>query len=71
VHTQKVFYEPEFADQQMATSQPEPIPKEIDVHLAMFGKEPWEVKYGQLGYCDICNTRIDEFGYCGCGGAAD
>jgi hypothetical protein len=52
-------------------SQAEQIPKEIDVHLAIFGKEPWEVDYDRFGYCDICHSRIDEFGYCACGGAAD
>lgn len=47
------------------------IPMEIDVHLQNFGKEPWEVDYGLYGYCDVCNSRIDEFGYCACGGSAD
>jgi len=47
------------------------IPREIDDHLKMFGKEPWEVDYDLYGYCDMCNTRIDEFGYCACGGSAD
>jgi hypothetical protein len=48
-----------------------PIPLEINVHLEMFGKEPWKVDYNLFGYCDVCNSRIDEFGYCACGGAAD
>jgi hypothetical protein len=47
------------------------VPKEIDVHLKIFGKEPWEVNYCLYGYCDMCNTRVDEFGYCACGGSAD
>jgi hypothetical protein len=47
------------------------VPREIDVHLKIFGKEPWEVDYGLHGYCDMCNSRIDEFGYCACGGSAD
>jgi hypothetical protein len=47
------------------------IPREIDDHLKMFGKEPWEVDYTLYGYCDMCNSRIDEFGYCACGGSAD
>jgi len=56
----------------MATSQGlTAIPREIDDHLRMFGKEPWEVDYDLYGYCDMCNTRIDEFGFCACGGAAD
>ena len=44
------------------------IPREINVHFQMFGKESWEVDYDKFGYCDICNSRIDEFGYCACGG---
>jgi len=56
----------------MATSQGvTAIPREIDDRLRMFGKEPWEVDYNLYGYCDMCNTRIDEFGFCACGGAAD
>jgi hypothetical protein len=47
------------------------VPREIDVHLQIFGKEPWEVRYDLYGSCDVCNSRIDEFGYCACGGAAD
>jgi hypothetical protein len=47
------------------------IPFEINTHLEKFGKEFWEVDYDLFGYCDICNSRIDEFGYCACGGAAD
>jgi len=56
----------------MATSQGmTEIPREIDDHLRMFGKEPWEVDYNLYGYCDMCNSRIDEFGLCACGGSAD
>lgn len=47
------------------------VPKEIDEHFQRFGKEPWEVDYDLVGYCELCNSRIDEFGYCGCGGSAD
>jgi hypothetical protein len=47
------------------------IPEEIDEHFRRFGMEPWEVDYDLFGYCDICRTRIDEFGYCACGGPAD
>lgn len=47
------------------------IPFEINTHLEKFGKEFWEVDYDLFGYCDICNSRIDEFGYCACGGAAN
>ncbi len=45
------------------------IPIEIDTHLKLFGKEPWEVVYGDL--CVICNTRIDEYGLCSCGSSCD
>ncbi|MGC1131195.1 MAG: hypothetical protein ACRD47_04750 [Nitrososphaeraceae archaeon] len=47
------------------------VPYEINAHLKRFGKESWEVDYDLFGYCDMCNSRIDEFGYCACGGAAD
>jgi hypothetical protein len=47
------------------------IPREIDQHFERFGKEPWEVDYDLYGYCAICNSRVDEFNYCGCGGSAD
>lgn len=46
------------------------IPEEIDTHKRVFGKAPWEVSY-DYGYCHLCNSRIDEFGYCACGGGAD
>lgn len=46
------------------------VPREINVHFQIFGKESWEVEYDKFGYCDICNSRIDEFGYCACGGGA-
>jgi hypothetical protein len=47
------------------------IPFEINSHLETFGKESWEVDYNLFGYCEMCNSRIDEFGYCACGGAAN
>jgi len=40
------------------------IPKEIDEHFELFGKKASEVEYGES--CPICNSRIDEFGYCAC-----
>jgi len=40
------------------------IPKEIDEHFELFGKTASEVKYGES--CPLCNSRIDEFGYCAC-----
>jgi hypothetical protein len=47
------------------------IPREIDAHLQLFGKEAWDVDYNLYGYCSICNSRVDEFDYCACGGSAD
>ena len=45
---------------------------EDDDHLKIFGKYAVDVDYNKFGYCNLCNTRIDEFGYCACsGGAAD
>jgi len=40
------------------------IPTEIDEHFALFGKKASEVEYGES--CPLCNSRIDEFGYCAC-----
>jgi len=45
------------------------IPLEIDDHFKLFGKEPWEVDYGEK--CPICNVRIDEYGFCSCGSSGD
>ena len=47
------------------------VPREIDDHLQQFGKEAWDVDYNMYGYCSICNSKVDEFDYCACGGAAD
>jgi len=45
------------------------IPLEIDDHFKLYGKEPWEVDYGEK--CTICNVRIDEYGFCSCGSGGD
>jgi hypothetical protein len=45
------------------------IPVEIDDHFKLFGKEPWEVDYGEK--CPVCNVRIDEYGFCSCGSSGD
>jgi hypothetical protein len=58
-------------DEQHGFSDANLIPREIDEHFQRFGKEPWEVDYDLFGYCDVCSSRIDEFGYCACGGSAD
>ena len=42
------------------------IPEEINDHLKLFGKDPWEVDYNKFGRCEMCGSRIDEFGYCAC-----
>ena len=48
------------------------VDENIDDHMRIFGKRAIEVDYNLFGYCDFCNTRIDEFGLCACsGGAAD
>ena len=47
------------------------IPREMDDHLLPFGKTARDVDYNLYGYCSICNSRVDEFDYCACGGAAD
>jgi hypothetical protein len=47
------------------------IPDSINTHLQIFGKESWEMDYDLFGYCQFCNSRIDELGYCACGGSAD
>jgi hypothetical protein len=52
------------------------IPEEINVHKQIWGKNPEEVIYGRGEVteddeeyrCPICISRIDEFGYCACGG---
>jgi hypothetical protein len=53
------------------------IPEDINVHKQIWGKDANQVIYGRVDQkedddneqrCPICNSRIDEFGYCGCGG---
>ncbi|MDI1494781.1 MAG: hypothetical protein K8823_87 [Cenarchaeum symbiont of Oopsacas minuta] len=48
---------------------PKEIPEEIDDHFRLFGKEPWEINYGEK--CPLCNTRIDEYDMCACGSTGD
>ena len=45
------------------------IPKEIDDHYKLFGKEAWEVEYGDK--CPLCNSRFDEFEGCACDSKGD
>jgi len=42
----------------------ESVPREIDDHFKLFGKEAWEVDYGEK--CPICDSKIDEFENCAC-----
>lgn len=50
------------------------IPEETNLHKQIWGKNPDEVIYGKGEVadeeyrCPICISRIDEFGYCACGG---
>ena len=48
------------------------IPQELDDHFKNFGKYANDVDYTKIGYCNFCNSRIDEFGFCACiGGQPD
>ena len=49
--------------------QKQEIPKEIDDHYKLFGKEPWEIEYGDK--CPLCNSRFDEFEGCACDSKGD
>jgi hypothetical protein len=60
------------------------IPEEINIHKQIWGKDADRVVYGRVEeneeneeredrdtyeeLCPICDSRIDEFGYCACGG---
>jgi hypothetical protein len=44
------------------------IPEEINVHRKILGKDPIGVNYDSIGLCPFCNSRIDEFNFCACGG---
>jgi len=44
------------------------IAYEINDHFKIFGKDPDEVDYDGSGQCPFCNSRIDEFEFCACGG---
>ena len=45
------------------------IPEEIDDHYKLFGKEAWEVEYGDN--CPLCNSRFDESEGCACDSQGD
>jgi hypothetical protein len=46
----------------------EEIPEELNIHRENFGKDITEVDYDSIGLCLFCNSRIDEFNFCACGG---
>jgi hypothetical protein len=60
----------------------EEIPDDINIHKKIWGKNADQVVYGGVGSkegendhyeeerCPFCDTRIDEFGYCACGGVS-
>ena len=54
-------------EKKIKTKERESIPEEINDHLKIFGKESWEVDYNKIGRCEVCGSRIDEYGYCACG----
>jgi hypothetical protein len=54
-------------EKKIKTKERESIPEEINDHLKIFGKESWEVDYNKMGRCEVCGSRIDEYGYCACG----
>jgi hypothetical protein len=39
---------------------------DVDDHVKLYGKKADELKYSDE-FCPLCNTRIDERGWCGCG----
>lgn len=41
---------------------------ELNDHLMLYGKNAVHVDYDSIGNCPFCNSRIDEFGFCACGG---
>jgi hypothetical protein len=46
----------------------EEIPDEINDHFLLHGKNAIDVDYDSIGICLFCNSRIDEFNFCACGG---
>ena len=69
---------------QLSDLDSDEVPEEINIHKKIWGKNADEVVYGGkegLGgnkdkdkadkddKCLFCDSRIDEFGYCACGGA--
>jgi hypothetical protein len=44
------------------------VPDEINDHFVLHGKNAVDVDYDSIGICPLCNSRIDEFCFCACGG---
>ena len=44
------------------------IADEINDHFVLYGKDAIDVDYDSVGICPFCNSRIDEFYFCACGG---
>lgn len=40
------------------------------IHHTLFGKPPWEVRYGPEE-CPACGCYVNEYGFCCCAGAVD
>lgn len=69
----------------VADMDSEEIPDDINIHKKIWGKNADEVMYGgtegarkkgegtadnnEQERCIFCDSRIDEFGYCACGGS--
>jgi hypothetical protein len=70
------------SETQLADLESEEIPDDINIHKKIWGKNADEVVYGgkkgqdggkdkaEQYRCLFCDSRIDEFGYCACGGAS-
>ena len=41
---------------------------ELNDHFMLYGKNDIDVDYDSIGICPFCNSRIDEFNFCTCGG---
>lgn len=44
------------------------ITDEVNDHFVLYGKNAEDVEYDGIGICLFCNSRIDEFNFCACGG---
>ena len=44
------------------------IANEINYYFVLYGKNAVDVDYDSIGVCPFCNSRIDEFYFCACGG---